>query len=415
MRKLLQGQFKQQVGARFATQIVYLALSIANAAIIARWLGPEGQGMLALTLLVPGMLGLFLSGGIGAANTYFAGSRRLDVPALTANSVAFSLLATISAIGVIGGLLTTGSLQVIMPGVPLWVLLVAMLGLPMSVLGGYFSGILLGLQRIMTLSMLGLVQGLLTLSLTVLFVIGFQMGLLGALLASIITGAVSLLIMGFLLGRERGVFVPRWDRSVIRSTLAFGLKGHVGIVLQFFNYRLDMFIVNYFLGPAGAGLYSVSVRLAELLWYLPNAVGFAIFPKVAATGADKMNAFTPRVFRMTLGLTVLGALGLALLGKPIIQLVYSSVFEGAYVPMLVLLPGVVLLGGAKVLTNEMAGRGYPLYNSVNTSLTLMVTVLLDWVLIPRFGIIGAALASTIAYITMFVMTIGFHWKVKKAT
>jgi O-antigen/teichoic acid export membrane protein len=62
----------------------------------------------------------------------------------------------------------------------------------------------------------------------------------------------------------------------------------------------------------------------------------------------------------------------------------------------------------------MAGRGYPLYNSVNTSLTLMVTVLLDWVLIPRFGIIGAALASTIAYITMFVMTIGFHWKVKKA-
>ena len=201
----------------------------------------------------------------------------------------------------------------------------------------------------------------------------------------------------------------------MRSTLAFGLKGHVGNVIQFFNYRLDMFIVNYFLGPAGAGLYSVSVRLAELLWYLPNAVGFAIFPKVAATGAEIMNTFTPRVFRMTLGLTVLGALGLALLGKPIIQLVYSSVFEGAYVPMLVLLPGVVLLGGAKVLTNEMAGRGYPLYNSVNTSLTLMVTVLLDWVLIPRFGIIGAALASTIAYITMFVMTIGFHWKVKKAT
>jgi O-antigen/teichoic acid export membrane protein len=414
MRKLLQGQFKQQVGARFATQIVYLALSIANAAIIARWLGPEGQGMLALTLLVPGMLGLFLSGGIGAANTYFAGARRLDVPALTANSVAFSLLATILAIGVIGGLLTTGSLQVIMPGVPLWILLVAMLGLPMSVLSGYFSGILQGLDRIMTLNMLSLVQGLLTLSLTALLVIGFQMGLIGAVLPSVVTGAVSLLMMGLLLGRERGVFVPRWDCSVMRSTLAFGLKGHVGNVLQFFNYRLDMFIVNYFLGPAGAGLYSVSVRLAELLWYLPNAVGFAIFPKVAATGADKMNAFTPRVFRMTLGLTVLGALGLALLGKPIIQLVYSSVFEGAYVPMLVLLPGVVLLGGAKVLTNEMAGRGYPLYNSVNTSLTLMVTVLLDWVLIPRFGIIGAALASTIAYITMFVMTIGFHWKVKKA-
>ena len=96
-------RFTSQVGLTLITKLVNLSLSIANAAIIARWLGPEGKGMLALALLLPGMLGLFLSGGINVANVYFAGSRRLDVPTLAANSVGFTLLVTILGCGVVIG------------------------------------------------------------------------------------------------------------------------------------------------------------------------------------------------------------------------------------------------------------------------------------------------------------------------
>jgi O-antigen/teichoic acid export membrane protein len=176
-----------------------------------------------------------------------------------------------------------------------------------------------------------------------------------------------------------------------------------------------MFIVNYFIGPAGVGIYTVSVRLAELLWYLPNAVGFVIFPKAAATKPEVMNTFTPRVFRITLGLTALGALGLVVLGKPLILLIFSSAFLSAYIPMLALLPGVVFLGGAKVLANEIAGRGYPHYNSVNSGLALIITVLLDFLLIPLYGIFGAALASSIAYTAIFITSIGFYLTVSRKT
>jgi O-antigen/teichoic acid export membrane protein len=176
-----------------------------------------------------------------------------------------------------------------------------------------------------------------------------------------------------------------------------------------------MFILNYFLGPASVGIYAVSVRLAELLWYLPNAVGFVIFPRAAASKPEEMNVFTPRVFRATLGLTALGALGLAFVGRPVINLVFSSAFVGAFIPMLVLLPGVVLLGGAKVLTNELAGRGYPHYNSLNAGLALILTVVLDLVLIPRYGVVGAALASSAAYTTIFFTATGFYLTVSRAT
>ncbi len=409
----IRSPFIQNVTSTFLVRVLSLFFSIVNAAIIARLLGPEGKGMLALALLVPGMLGLFLSGGIEVANVYFAGSRRLDVPTLSANSVAFTILATIVGLGLVFALGAAGWLKVIVPGVPAWILFIAMLGFPISLLNGFFSTILQGLQRIVTLNLISLFNGFLTLILTLMLVVALRFGLIGALVATLLSGVLSLIVLVFFLRREGGVLIPRWERSVVRSTLSFGLKGQIGNMLQFFNYRLDMFILNGFLGPANVGIYAVSVKLAELLWYLPNAVGFVIFPKAAASRPEEMNRFTPRVFLITLGLTALGGLCLTLVGRPAIDLVFSSAFAAAYVPMLLLLPGVVLLGGAKVLTNEIAGRGYPHYNSINSGLALVITVVLDLLLIPRYGVVGAALASSVAYIVVFLTAIGFYLTVSR--
>ena len=405
--------FFTNVVSTFLIQILQLFSYIVTTAIIARWLGPEGKGVIALALLVPGMLGLFLSGGIGVANVYFAGSRHLDVPILTENSVTFAILGTILGTFVIGTLVATGWLSVLVPGISLWLIMLGMVGLPFGLLSGYLSAILQGLQRIIMVNMINLVQSVLTLALTILLVIGLRMALLGALLSFLVPGVVSLVILIIILCREGGVFKPSWNTSAMRVTFSFGLKGHIGNIFQFFNYRLDTFFLNYFIGAGGVGLYSVSVGLAELLWNFPNAVGFVIFPKAAATPPEMMNAFTSRVFRITLGVMVLGAVGLVILGKSLIQLIFSSAFVDAYIPMLVLLPGVILLGGAKVLTNEIAGRGYPQYNSFTAGVAFTLTLLFDLILIPRFGILGASLASSIAYTTIFFIAIGSYFIVSR--
>ena len=129
-------------------------------AIIARWLGPEGKGVISLALLVPGMLGLFLSGGIGVANVYCAGSRRLDVRTLTENSVTFAILGTILGTLVIGTLVATGWLSVLVPGISLWLIILAMVGLPFGLLSGYLSAILQGIQRIIMVNMINMMISL---------------------------------------------------------------------------------------------------------------------------------------------------------------------------------------------------------------------------------------------------------------
>lgn len=390
-------RFTRDVGTTFAAQAVGLLFSVASAAILARWLGPQGKGVLALAVLVPGMLGLFLSGGIEIANVYYTSSQRLPLPTLTANAISFAIIGTLLAAGIGEVLLTTGWLVRLVPGVPAWLFAVALLELPVTLLRNYFRAIIQGRQRIAVVNAVDLAQNALRLALLGVLVIAFDLGLLGAVVASIVAGTISLFILSVSLVREGAIFVPAFDLDVMRSTLGFGLRGHVGNVIHFFNYRLDYFVVNSFVGPAAVGIYTVAVRLAELVWYLPQAVGFVILPRAAASKPEEMNRFTPRVFAITLGLTAMASLALAIVGRPLIRLVYSSAFVSAYGPFLILLPGVTLLGGAKVLANDVAGRGYPHYNSITAGIALILTIVLLLVFVPRYGIVGAALVSSMTY------------------
>ena len=246
--------FARQVGTTVLSQGLTLLLSLATAAITARWLGPGGKGQLALTLLIPGMLGLFLSFGINTANVYFTGSRRLPITALTANSVTFALLGTFLGCLIVLFLVTCRLLPVIVPGVPTGYVLLGMLALPLGLLSSHFSSVLQGLRRIMALNVLSVLQSALAVPLLFLFVIWLDMGVAGAILASLAASVFIIAGTARCLRREGVVFWPRWNRRVIRSTLTFGMKGYVGNLLQFFNYRLDALIVNAFIGPVGVGI-----------------------------------------------------------------------------------------------------------------------------------------------------------------
>jgi O-antigen/teichoic acid export membrane protein len=104
---------------------------------------------------------------------------------------------------------------------------------------------------------------------------------------------------------------------------------------------------------------------------------------------------------------------LALLGPLLISIVFGPAFSASYAPLLALLPGIVLLGGGKVLTSELAGRGYAHYNSINAGMALVLTVVLDLALIPRLGVTGAAIASTVAYSVIFVTAVFFYLLVSR--
>lgn len=409
------GLFARNVSITFASQILVLVMGVIYTGLVGRGLGSEGKGVLEVAIVLPAMLGLFFGGGVNVANIYFAGTKRLTLPVLTAHSVSFMLCTVVLSVVVTGLLAAAGLLERLLPNIPLWIIFIMLISLPFELLYIYWRAILQGSNQIVAANVVGLIKVVVLLVLTLIAIFWQDWGLDGAVAAWISAAIISIVPLIFLLRQQGASFWPRWDLAIMRQMLHFGLRGYLGNLLQFFNYRLDLLIVNFFVGAAAVGIYSVSTRMAETLWFLPSAVGFVIMPKAASTSAKKMNQFTPVVFALTMLVTLVGALFLVILGRPFIRIIFGDEFMSAYVPLLILLPGVVLLGGGKVLTNEITGRGYPQYNAIGSGLALVITIILDVILIPRWGIVGAAAASSVAYSLVFFIAVGFYMLVRRQT
>ncbi len=204
---------------------------------------------------------------------------------------------------------------------------------------------------------------------------------------------------------------PAWpDLALLGTSLRFGLKSYLYNLIRRLNLRLDAFLVTYFAlgGIHAAGVYSAAASMAELMIFIPESIRLSLFPMVAASRThDDATRLTLAACRYTLLLTTLCAVGLAALGPVALTYVYGERFTGAVVPLLLLLPGVGMLSLGHILYGDLNGRGKPETTAVSALLALGVTIVLDVVLIPRYGIVGAAIASTCAYTVEFCVTGAF--------
>jgi len=170
-----------------------------------------------------------------------------------------------------------------------------------------------------------------------------------------------------------------------------------------------MFLVNWFLGPAAVGLYSVGVGLVEKLWLVSQAASTVLFPRVAAESEEhRRKEFTPLVARTVLWITALAALVLVLLSHWIVLVLYSETFLPAVGALQALLIGIVALSAGRVLANDIAGRGFPGLNIYTGLATVLTNVVLNLLWTPRYGIVGAAWASTVSYTVSFLGVLFFY-------
>lgn len=152
-------------------------------------------------------------------------------------------------------------------------------------------------------------------------------------------------------------------------------------------------------------MYSTGVSMAELLWYIPNAVSGALFPKIPTLENKVASQLTARTCRQVFSLIFIGAILFRFLGKTIIVMAYGQEFQPSTAPFLWLLPGILGMTISKIISADLSGRGKPEYSTKTSGLTLVITIIGDIILIPALGISGAALASSLAYITSAIVSV----------
>jgi O-antigen/teichoic acid export membrane protein len=218
----------------------------------------------------------------------------------------------------------------------------------------------------------------------------------GAIFAWALANCVGALA-GIALARTVAPIRFGFDLVVARAMARFGIQSYLANFASFFNYRLNGLIINGFLSVASLGYYSIAVAVSEGMWLLANGVSTVVFPRVASSERREADRLTAVVARNTLLATGLACLALLLVGRWLVEAIFGTRMLPAVTPLYLLLPGTVALSFGKVASSYFVGIGKPIYGAYVAPLNLVLTVVLDLVLIPRYGIEGAALATSIVY------------------
>ncbi|MBC7220188.1 flippase [Candidatus Bipolaricaulota bacterium] len=402
------GKFVRGTTVTFGSGVLNLLVGVGTSVILARVLGPEGRGIYALAALLPSLIVTFGNLGIGPATVYYVARGEFRRQEILGNNVLLSL--GVGGIGILTGLIVILFFrEIVFPGVLPGYLLLALALVPVEVFFSYVRYVLLGAQRIKEFNYVQIAQSVLFLGFIALALLGLKAEVTGAILAGLITWLVVDALVFRLAKTVAGGIDLKPNASYMKRTTTYGVQAHLSNILGFLNYRVDMFLVNGFLGPVAVGLYAVGVGLVEKLWMISQAASTVLFPRVAAeTDEQRRREFTPLVARTVLWTTALGALALALLSRWIVLLLYSEAFLPAVGALQALLVGIVALSAGRVLSNDIAGRGRPGLNIYTGVAAVATNVILNIIWIPRYGIAGAAWASTASYTLSFLGALFFY-------
>ncbi len=402
-RETSQPGFLSNLAAVLGGQISCAIVALLVQACYARLLGPAGRGQITLCLMATAF-GVLI-GGLGGdcpLTIWTAASKEKSaewLPAIVWTGIAGSVLAS-CLWWLIYWKWSPAFLKGMTPGMAA----IALASISLNILVTYLMAILTGLERFQLRSALAFSNQLIgLLGITVfVFLFGARPGIallgyqVGTLICALLTAAV---LRDFL----RAAWNKRVDPRRIQSALSLGLRGQLGNLATFFNYRLDVFVVNYFFDTTQVGLYAVGVLVAEGLWQIPHAVALTLFPRTARSLDQGAARFTCLVLRHVLLVATVSGVAMAILSPWAIPMIFGARFSPSIPVIWWILPGTIALSLSKVICADLAGRGKPEFSSICAFVALAVTISLDLLLIPRMGINGAALASSAAYLVQTVL------------
>ena len=196
--------------------------------------------------------------------------------------------------------------------------------------------------------------------------------------------------------REDNRFAPVKSAD-LRLLFTYSIITLLSNSIQFLAYRIDYWFLDYYRDEKELGWYSLAVKLVQFLWILPVILAGIILPVVAASQRQVDKDRLLSILRILYTLNSLAAILLFLACGWLIPFLFGQAFDQSVLLFRVLLPGVLLFGGATIFASYFAGINRLWVNFFASVLCLSVIVVLDIILIPSMGMQGAAIASTIGY------------------
>lgn len=404
------GQFTKYSINTVITQFFLLIPTTAASIITARVLGPEGKGQLTLILLFPILAVTFGRMGMGHAINYYAS--KISPTRLILNSFVLSAF--------LGVLLIVITLPLIhflknsfFEEISEKTLIFICFLIPFSLLHMHLNAVMQGYYKINYYNFLIIGKPIIYLSTLVVLIIILKLGLFGAIISWAISLLAAFFLSVFFILKEFKLEEIKLDFRFMKQLLTFGTKSHIGNIFKDLTYRADILIVSFFLSSAFVGYYTVAVILAEIAWRIPNAIGTVLLSRIAHLDKAQARFFTPLVCRRILLPAMAVCLIIFVLSENLITFAFGKEFQLSSSALVLLLPGIFAFTIWKVLATDIIAQGHPTAYSFTAALGFCTMIVMDLLLIPRLGINGAAIGSSISYIASTIFVIYIYIKITK--
>ncbi len=395
--------FVRQVAGTYASQLAGVAISLFTTSVIARVLGPEGRGQFAVAMAV-GVLGV-QSGNLGlhASNNYYAAKRPHLLASLLGNSLVVSL--GLGSLGAAGAGLAFSLWPNLAP-VHGKLLALGLAWIPIGLAYLLTVNLLVGIQRVRAYNGIELAKRILNL-LIILAVMEMQAISAESLFVASALAQVACTVLAVSELRKFTSVAPLPSLLLFRQSFGLGAKAYLVAFLAFLVLRADLLMVKYMMGAEQAGYYAVAGSMADYILLLPAAIATVLFPKLSAMPAGKGGLRWANKVALGTALLLLPVVLLAaLLAHPIIHLLFGNAFQPAATAFVLLMPGVFFLGIETVIVQYLNSLGFPRSVIVAWFIACALNIGVNFWAIPKFGIAGASVVSSVCYSLMAVLILG---------
>ena len=373
------------IGAR----VIILAAGLGASIVTARALGPDGRGQYYALTTVAAIVAQFGNLGLSSSNTYLAARDRGSSWSLVVNGLWICAVVAVVSAAVIAVTGDQLALRLQLPRQLLWA--ACFLG-PAMLAFTFGSSVLVANERFGSLNGWQVLNALLaTGALGACAAAG--VGVSTFVMATALVAIVTVAVLTIDLARGQRISL-RFDIPLFRRGIAFASRAYLALLLGFLLQRAAVTLLAAYRSPSEIGFFSVAAQIYDVLVIFPTSVGMVLFPMLIRQRTETWTT-TRQALMVTSCVMLVACVLAALLGRPLIPLVFGHAFTPSYGVMLWLLPGVILISITTVLSQFLVADGFPMVLVVNWAVGFGCCFAAGIPLTQRFGASGAAAAQSI--------------------
>ena len=391
-----------QIAETSAARIYGLLTGLLSLFITARVLGPEGQGVLAAAIVWVRMFASFGGLSLGQVLQHRFQVRR------SGNWLPWTL-GTLLALCVIVTLLTSAVVCVIhwsssgtfFKGIPPAVLALGLIMLPFLIWEEYGGNLLVLANRLRTYNAAQFIGRTAGLAALVILIVWMDTELVGAMLAHV-SGQVILSSIAFFALFAMTPSRPFFSAFEAKALLGGAARLHLNTIGSFLLAQSTILMLSHLGTREDVGWYSLSYQTVSVLLIIPQSATLVLYSRMAEAGPNGIWPEQKRIVIRMMGFLIFLSVG-AYFAAPLLVLLAGDEFSPSIDLFRLLLPVVLGMSLAQLMTNQWIGRGLFLTTTMLTLGTALLNILLNYLLIPRYGVSGAVWSMIAVYAGLAVL------------